>query len=169
MSREEGLEKRLGFDPEGAYSFRVAGVTFENRQGLLAKMRDLCSYEVTPPVKLAEAMPEDKLRFNDPNAIEVWAATSRNDLTGEWGDWCHIGYVPRGACSACHANMTQSLLDVGECPRCASRSVYSPNEALTAAGVESLRAGVDNVIQNQYGRETLGCVVYVRTKNDEEE
>lgn len=164
-SYEEGLEKRLGFHPHKAIKFNVAGVTFDGRQELLEEINGLCSWGFTPPVELRRASPEDREKFDDPHAIEVWAGIEEDELTKEWR-MVHIGYVPRRGCGNCGANFGGKWIKERSCPFCGSQYLLSPNSIIDQSGPSALIVGMDGVNQSQVKKKktSLGCVIYAKRR-----
>jgi hypothetical protein len=162
-TREEGLEQRLGFHPNLGVLFHVAGVTFEGRQQLLRRIQHHCTYSYAPPVELREASDDDRNKFGDPNAVEVWAGVEQDELSGEW-QMVMIGYVPRRGCGSCGANYGGKWLDLPSCPKCGSQHILEPNVLINQMmQQDTITAAMDGVNEKQSGRRTnLGCVVYVK-------
>jgi len=69
------------------YQFKVAGVTFEGRQTLIARAAGVAKVGRVFPYLCPE--PNDPY---DPDAIGVYLYIQ--NFEGGW-DWTHIGYVPR--------------------------------------------------------------------------
>ena len=162
-TKEDGLEKRLGFHPNEGVLFHVAGVTFEGRQDLLRQIKRHCTYSYTPPVELRPASDHDRNSFGDPNAVEVWAGSEQDELTGQW-EMIHIGYVPRRGCGNCGANYGGKWLDLTACPKCGSQHILEPNVLINQMmKSKDFIVAMDGVNEKQSrGRTNLGCVVYVK-------
>lgn len=165
----DGLQKRLGWDVRDGRSMLIhlAGVSFEGRQELLEQVRQLCSFEFTPPVRL---QPEPTNQY-DANAVQVLVGVSLDDLTGE-ATFKQVGYLPKKRCPVCARSLSGKMASSQLCPDCDTEiglgseweEVAEVNrflKELLEAGA-ALQVGLDNVTTPQSGTGNMGCDIWVR-------
>lgn len=146
----EFVAERIGFIPE-AYC-QVAGVTFEGRQAKIAHAALLCSFTDVPPVEL---VPEPENAY-DEYAVKVMVGTL-NTIHEEWY-MEHVGYLPRGVCLACGANLTGAMAKKPKCNFCGSSNIdleFNKWIAQELAAERKVTVGIDWISNQQDKRDSF--------------
>lgn len=170
----EALEKRLGFPVRDgkAELVHVSGVTFEDRQRVLAAVKLSCTFDCAPPAKL-EVETDPKILKYDADAVRVLVACDRDDLTHDWYNYHVAGFLPRRRCPDCAKTYPGKRgQEIQICPECGYNmalgtdgyawSVFNKRAKVWLNEGRELRVGVDNITEMQGGKGSLGCDIWIR-------
>jgi hypothetical protein len=158
----EALEKRLGFTVTDGKAVLVhcAGVSFENRQELLQKVRSLCNFEFSPPLQL---VPEPGNPY-DVHAVQVLVGISRDELTGDY-TYAQVGFLPKKHCPGCSKSLSGKQSKAMICPDCETPVGIAPFNKKVADllnNSSNLEAGIDNVTVPQHVQGNMGLDIWIR-------
>lgn len=167
------LEKRLGFPANTTDACRVAtaGVSFEGRQALLAKLRQHCTAEKTPKVELRP----DPSNLYDKDAVGVWVYTDTDNLTKEETHPQQVGFLPKRWCPCCMTSLSGKKADVEICPACSeaigigsrqhAQSYLAKWVGQLIKDGKTIQVGIDNVTEAQHTKGNLGLLIWLRPEN----
>ncbi len=170
----KGLDARLGFKASDgkAYLTHVAGVSFENRQEILKRLRDFCSFEHCPPVRL---QPEPDNKY-DQWAVKVISKFGvRDELTGDYPLEVHIGYLPKRRCPVCARSITGRKATDNVCPDCktnialgtpyAAISYFNKYVSTALTSGKVVHCALDNVTEPQHTYGNFGADLWIRIED----
>lgn len=165
----DGLEKRVGFAVRDGQAdlVNVVGVTFEGRQATLAKVKDYCRFDSSPPVQLIP----DPENPHDRNAVRVLVGYRADELTGDF-EFKDVGYLPIRRCPNCASSFGKKDAETQICGHCdtriglgsqyANKSYYNRWITSYLTGNYVVKVGLDNITQAQIvDSPTMGCALWI--------